>query len=713
MEESAQSSALLVDDGLEVRTRERDEVQRRLEAFERIASAALETEDLDEFLNSLLWVFLGAADAAETVSILLRRGDTLFVRASHGIPDAADFSIRVGEGFAGRIAASGHAELLVGDAIASVVRGPLLRKRGLRALYGVPLAHEGQIVGVAHIGSTKADSFTETEMRVLRAVIDRAAWAVSRSHARQKLSTIVDASPAAIGIFRAPDYRCEFANDACRKWFGGRDVVGVRGSELGATTALLSLFERVMVGGAVVALPEVSLATHWATGEDAAERFFQVGLHPLRDAIGRPESVLLVAIDLTPQVLTRQALERSEQERGRLLELERAARREAEVASRMKDEFLATVSHELRTPLNSILGWVTSARRGVTRDIDRALATIERAARAQARIVEDVLDLSRIVTGKLRLDVNSVQIADVLAGALDAVRPAADAKGVDLHVQADDELGMVAADADRLQQIIWNLLSNAVKFTPSGGRVQLAATREVSKIVLRVADTGPGIEPDFLPFIFEPFRQGDGSTTRRHGGLGLGLAIVKQLVLAHGGTIRAESDGPGKGATFIVELSARTTPVAARVGPRSSQDPEEIPAGMPLGRVDGLRVLVVDDDSDFRELIRELLEHHGADVEVAGSVDEALQRVARFRPSVIISDIGMPHADGYALIRQLRARPPESGGTTPVIALTAYARPQDRRQTAAAGFDEHLSKPVDLPELVAQVAKWGNRATRS
>ncbi len=389
-----------------------------------------------------------------------------------------------------------------------------------------------------------------------------------------------------------------------------------------------------------------------------------------------------------------------------LLESERAARKEAEIANHAKDEFLATVSHELRTPLNAILGWAVIARRKVENpEVEAALATIERNARAQMRIIEDMLDVGRIISGKLRLEIAPVKVADAVDGAAQAVRPAADAKGVKLDIEVDEDVATIGADADRLQQIIWNVLSNAIKFTPSGGSVHLKASRNESEVVIRVTDTGQGVPPQFLSSLFERFRQADGSTTRRHGGLGLGLAIVRQLVDAHGGTVHAQSDGNGKGATFTITLPARSSVPAPLERTRSSRPgPRPVALERPI-RLDGLRVLVVDDDEDARNLIERVLADEGALVSCASSAVEGLRAVGEVGPDVIVSDIGMPEMDGYALIHQIRSLPADRGGQTPAIALTAYARVEDSERAIERGFQAHLTKPIDPDKLVALVAR--------
>jgi signal transduction histidine kinase len=389
-----------------------------------------------------------------------------------------------------------------------------------------------------------------------------------------------------------------------------------------------------------------------------------------------------------------------------LLESERQARREAEIANNAKDEFLATVSHELRTPLNAILGWaVIALRKAKEPEVQQALATIERNARAQTRIIEDVLDVGRIISGKLRLEIAPVKVSDTIDGAVQALRPAADAKAVRFVVEVDPDVGVISADVDRLQQIIWNVLSNAIKFTPKGGSVALRAVRVQSDVVVTVTDTGVGIRAEFLQHLFEPFRQADGSTTRRHGGLGLGLAIVKQLVHAHGGTIVAQSEGEGLGSTFTLTL-----PVRPVVGPGHERlstsaagvhSPEVLDGDL---RLDGLRVLVVDDDDDARALIGRVLTDQGALVTVAPSAEAALRELERLRPDVIVSDIGMPDVDGYSLIRRVRGLPAERGGGTPAIAVTAYARAEEEGRAVATGFQAYMSKPIDPTRLVLLAA---------
>jgi signal transduction histidine kinase/ActR/RegA family two-component response regulator len=414
--------------------------------------------------------------------------------------------------------------------------------------------------------------------------------------------------------------------------------------------------------------------------------------------------------ELAKEIRQRQ---RAEEERAQLLVQEQKARAEAEKLNRLKDEFLSTVSHELRTPLNAILGWSQILRTSKVDEarMNRALETIERNARSQAQLIDDLLDISRIITGKIRLNVQTVQLLPVIEAAIDTVRPAADAKNIRLQAVLDPAAGPVLGDSERLQQIVWNLLSNAIKFTPKRGRVQVCLQRINSHVEIVVADTGQGISAEFLPYVFERFRQADSSITRSFGGLGLGLAIVRQLVELHGGTVHAESPGEGQGATFTVKLPLMAVGLIAI-------EPERVhPAvggSFPFDcspRLDGLKILIVDDDADIRDLLTYTLEVCGAEVMAAASADEAISALtaASTPMDILISDIGMPDEDGYALLRRVRALEPEHKGGIPAIALTAYARVQDRRAALLAGFQSHVAKPVEHAELIAVIANLAGR----
>jgi PAS domain S-box-containing protein len=414
---------------------------------------------------------------------------------------------------------------------------------------------------------------------------------------------------------------------------------------------------------------------------------------------------------------------RAAEERKHLLEAERAARAEAERVSLMKDEFLATLSHELRTPLNAILGWAQILRADArdNPELDEGLAVIERNTRVQAQLIEDLLDMSRIISGKVRLDVQRVELQDVVKAAVASVRHSAEAKEIRLQVVLDPLAGPVRGDPNRLQQCVWNLLSNAIKFTPKGGRVQVGLERVNSHLEVCVVDDGEGIRPEFLPHVFERFRQADASTTRQHGGLGLGLSIVKHLVELHGGAIRAKSAGEGMGSTFCIELPLMVVHADADAGdgglgggaprqhPRGSPGSAGSAAAIDHPSLAGLTVLAVDDEPDARKLLKRVLEDCGARVFVAASSREGLELVRRERPDMIVSDIGMPGEDGYDFIRQVRALPPDAGGRTPAAALTAFARAEDRTRALRAGYQTHVAKPVEPTELTAVVASLATR----
>ena len=396
---------------------------------------------------------------------------------------------------------------------------------------------------------------------------------------------------------------------------------------------------------------------------------------------------------------------RAEAEREALLAREKVLRAEAEELSRLKDEFLATMSHELRTPLNAIFGWITLLR---TRRLDeatqeRALETIERNARAQKRLIEDLLDVSRIVTGKVALELVTVDPRRVVEAALETMHPAAQAKGLKIVPLLDIGAGTVRGDFARLQQIVCNLLSNAIKFTDAGGHVEVCLARRNDEVEISVADSGQGIKPEFLPLVFDRFRQEDGSISRRHGGLGLGLAIVRHLVELHAGSVDAQSAGEGKGAKFIVRLPVRETTLLPRV--TEPQGGAIVTPAMLMG----LRLLVVDDDPGARELISGMLEGFGAQVSVAESGQKALTMLFAQRPDILIADLGMPGMDGYALIEQVRALDPDFGGLTPAIAVTAYASPQDRLRALQAGYQNHVAKPVEAKELAIVIASLAGR----
>jgi len=400
----------------------------------------------------------------------------------------------------------------------------------------------------------------------------------------------------------------------------------------------------------------------------------------------------------------------ADEERERLLLQEKEAREEAETASRMKDEFLATISHELRTPLTAILGWASMLNRGSLSPFQtrHALQVIQQSARSQAKLVDDILDTARIITGRLKLDAQPVGIQRVFQAAIDVIRPSAEAKKIVLQAVIDDGSSIVFGDANRLQQVIWNLLSNAVKFTSEGGRVEARLGVTEGCVEIAVMDTGIGIDPQFMPYVFDRFRQADSTSTRKYSGLGLGLAIVRHVVEMHGGTVAASSPGEGHGATFKVRFPLASPDILPKPERRPPAPPLKQPAqpNQVDGQYDlgGVRVLVVDDDSATLEMLRVILENHGAGVIAASSAGEALEALEHSLPDALVSDLGMPDHDGFELIEQVRQRGPEHGGNIPAVALTAYARVEDRVRALAAGFQIYVPKPVDPGELIAVVA---------
>jgi signal transduction histidine kinase len=407
-------------------------------------------------------------------------------------------------------------------------------------------------------------------------------------------------------------------------------------------------------------------------------------------------------------------LRRSEERLRVALERAEQARAEAEQANRLKDQFLAVLSHELRSPLSAILGWAEILKTGRVDAAarERAVDTIRRNARLQSRIISDVLDVSSILAGKLSLRLEAIDLKGVVSAALDSVRPAAEAKGIRMSVDSPDNLPAISADAARLQQVVWNVLSNAIDFAPQGGHVELRMERSATSVTIRITDDGPGIRPDFLPFIFDRFRQEDSSSTRPHRGLGLGLAIVEHLVSLHGGCVTAANRTDRSGAVLTITLP--TTSPAARPLDTASREPR--PPGRDARWLEtapslaGIRVLIVDDARDSREIAAELLRRCGADTAVAGSVEEALGVLAVDRPDLVLADIEMPVEDGYDLLKRIRALPPDAGGSTPVAAVTAYASEQDRAKALASGFATHISKPFDPVDLVTLAARYARKS---
>jgi len=451
------------------------------------------------------------------------------------------------------------------------------------------------------------------------------------------------------------------------------------------------------------------------TSPTGAGGYYEYIFTPVRAKDGTIEVVAGSTRDITQRRAAEQDRERLlieqavlQKENAQLLAAERAARLEAERVGHIKDEFLATLSHELRTPLNAILGWAhLLARRADDSNLNEGLRVIERNARAQQRLIEDLLDMSRIVSGKVRLDIQQLDVPTVVEAAILSIRPAADAKDIRLSKVLDTTLRPFAADASRLQQVIWNLLSNAIKFTPVGGKVEVHVKHIRSHVEIHVSDTGIGIEAAFLPHVFERFRQSDASTTRQHSGLGIGLAIVKSLVEMHGGQVRASSAGHGKGSTFVVKLPIAAAQQAPGASSRGLETLDPYPSASLLL---GVKVLVVDDEPDGRELVGRILSECGAAITLAASAQEAIDLLERFSSDVLVSDIGMPDVDGYELLRRVRVLGSQQSRPIAAAALTALARPEDRTRALLSGYQTHIGKPVDPTELIAAVATLVGRA---
>jgi PAS domain S-box-containing protein len=445
----------------------------------------------------------------------------------------------------------------------------------------------------------------------------------------------------------------------------------------------------------------------WRLRKDGTTFWANVTITALRDDTGQLLGYAKLTRDLT-ETKRVEAMEVANQQREEMLDAERSARMAAQRATRVKDEFLATLSHELRTPLSAILGWTQVLLRGESPkgpdEQRRAIEVIDRNARAQVQLIDDLLDLSRIMTGKIRLDLHQISFTSVVEAAVDSATPSAEAKGIRLKAILGATRDTVSADGARLQQVVWNLLTNAIKFTPKEGQIQVLLQRVNSHLELSVSDTGIGIPANYLPHVFDRFSQKDSSTTRAFGGLGLGLAICKQLVELHGGSIRAASQGEGTGATFFVQLPLSIVQVEDRSSPRIHPTAETPPGEiLSLPRLEGVRAFVVDDEPDARDLLRTVLEDQGAKVMSFASAQDALTALKTTKPTVLICDVGMPKVDGYQLIRTLRAEESRSE-RIPALALTAFARAEDRKRSLIAGYQAHLAKPFDVGELILVVA---------
>ena len=519
----------------------------------------------------------------------------------------------------------------------------------------------------------------------------------------------------------APGPRIEYVNGAFTRMtgYGVEEIVGKTPRVLQGPKTDRSLIDKLRVD------LQTNESFHGETvnyRKDGSEYFVEWRITPLRDNDGRLSKWVAIQRDVTDRV-------RYQVERERLFNAEHAARVEGERVSRLKDEFLATLSHELRTPLNAILGWASilkdAATHGNAEEAAQAVEVIERNARAQAQLVEDLLDMSRMVAGKARLEVEPLSLARVITEAVESVHHAADAKGIAIVEATDPHAPPVYGDRTRLRQVFWNLLSNAIKFTPRGGRIEVRqhqAGRTDGEAEVVVRDNGQGIAEEFVPYIFDRFRQMDSSASRRHGGLGLGLSIVKQLTELHGGIVRVESAGVGKGSAFTVTLPVGEAPSPAKGAPvgaiseAAPAAPEKSgEAAVHDGRtrgaaLKGIQLLLVEDDPDQRNLLRRVLEQQGASVRVADDADRGLELLRSHPPQVLVSDIGLPGMDGYEFLRRVRELPADGGGRVPAVALTAFARAEDRQLALRAGFQTHVTKPAEASELINVIANLASLA---
>lgn len=582
------------------------------------------------------------------------------------------------------VVARGRA-VLFAEMLVPIVRSGRLEDAWWNYSYSPVFDDGGAIAGVLVVATeTTAEVAGRKQLEAAKSEADLA---------RQELHAIFMQAPLPMALLKGPEHRFSLVNAPYRALVS-RDVQDKTLREVFSEEEVgyyLPFLDGVYQTGEPVTLHEAPLRLPDSAGV-VQDRFIDVGYYPYRSQAGVVAGVLAVIHDVTDKVLARMH--------------ESDLRRAAEAANLAKDEFLATVSHELRNPLGAILGWsrLLVENRDPQR-LSKGLAVIERNARAQVRLIEDILDVSRITSGKVVLVPQRVQLANVIQNAVESIRPVAAAKGVRLAEVPEGARVELLADEDRLHQVVWNLLSNAVKFTPEGGAVRIGTTQEGARVVIRVEDTGRGITPELLPHVFDRFRQGDASTTRSHAGLGLGLAIVRHLVELHGGTVSARSEGEGRGAAFEFTLAISGVGLPQNASPSARTGDETGRASTAWEpTLAGIRVLVVEDEDDTRDLVTVALQESGATVSVASSVAAAMGILASSQIAVIVSDIGMPLQDGYSLIRWLRSEGPAASRTTPALALSAFARTEDRQRAMSAGFQAYASKPIDPKMLVRMVA---------
>lgn len=580
----------------------------------------------------------------------------------------------------------------------------------IKAVICCPLIKAGRLVALMAVHQTVPRSWTRDEIALVEEVAERSWTYIERVHSSLALSESEQRFRSLVSATTLIVWRANARGDFNENIPGWQAFTGQRADEYRGRGWLDSVHseDRSMAldawHRALSAHSNMQTIFRIRRRDGEYRRTLVTGV-PVMDASGAVVEWIGTCTDVEDKL-------NLDDQREALLEAERAARSEAERASRMKDEFLATLSHELRTPLSAILGWsqILAAGSGLSPEVAQAAEVIARNARLQSQIIDDLLDMNRIISGKIHLDVQVVDLARIIESSLETVRPAAVAKGIRLRAVLDERAGPVSGDPSRLQQIFWNLLTNAIKFTPRGGNVRIVLSRIDSHIDVSVIDNGIGIAEEFLPHVFDRFTQADSSSTRHHGGLGLGLAIVRQLSECHGGWVRAASEGAGRGCTFTVSLPLlpiHALPSEAQRHPNSSIAAPVIPESLP--RLDGVTVLVVDDEPDARDVAKRLLTSQGAEVTTAASADEAFELLKNSPPTVLVSDIGMPGEDGLSLIRRVRKLDSSSAGATPALALTAYARSEDRMAALLAGFQMHTAKPVEAPELLAMVASLAGR----
>ncbi len=698
---------------LATQTQELQEVNEQLAARERSLNDLLDVSINQQSQEQTL-AGVGAAierlfaDRAIGAALLEPRGDRMVVHPLFGLPDIRT-PLRRSHTLAQIVIERDRAAFIADTTLRPDLETPRLSNgHAPRSLLAAPLRTDDARTGTLEIYSLSPGEWSEQDMRLLQWFAHQLGrmWMTSRLRQEllsqgETLRTVTDNSTAAL-FMTDEQGRCTFINPTGEQLFGYRinDFVG---------STLHDVLHKHHADTSICPPGRCSVDLAFMNAAEAEPRSdtfhtrqgqpirVQYATRPItRD--GRRVASVIEVRDITQQ-------HRLEMERQDLHDAERAARLEAERAGRAKDEFVATLSHELRTPLNAILGWSGLLRRATGNnpaELQKGLEIIERNARQQGQLISDLLDISRIISGKIRLDVQPIDPALIIEGAIDSIRPAAEAKNLRVERTIERIDGDVTGDPSRLQQVVWNLLSNAVKFTPPGGEIRVALTSSESAVSITITDTGVGIAPSLLPHLFERYRQGDSSSTRHAGGLGLGLSIVKHLVELHGGSVVATSAGPQTGSAFTVHLPLR---------PPREADAVDKPSHAASMQVDKLgtdlssaRVLVVDDEVDARNLVARILSDHGADVAIASSADEALAFLENGPFNLFISDIGMPGTDGYTLIRKVREQYPQSRRTMPAIAITAFARSEDRTRALLSGFQSHIAKPLEPAELVATVS---------